>query len=173
MTSGGSGGCRSRGRRDAIPKPVRRTSSPPLVHQNISRFDIFVDGAALVHLANSCGHADGEAQETLNIHRHAEEPAEQLAPGILEHQNGPTPVSQAPAAARPTHCRAHPLRNIRASRRLSGAGLGCASTGNNSQRGFAAAAPSSAENKLCVLRQHSEIIARIGPRGRIQSRYSI
>ena len=28
MTSGGSGGCRSRGRRDAIPKPVSRTSSP-------------------------------------------------------------------------------------------------------------------------------------------------
>jgi hypothetical protein len=53
-----------------------------------------VDEAALVHLANRCGHADGEAQETPNIHGHADEPAEQLAIGILEHQNGPTTVSQ-------------------------------------------------------------------------------
>ena len=78
-----------------MPKPVSRTSlSAGSVHQNIGRLDILVDEAALVHLADSCGHADGEAQETPNLHRHAEEPAEQLAAGILEHQNGPTAVSQ-------------------------------------------------------------------------------
>jgi hypothetical protein len=52
-----------------------------------------VDEAALVRVADSCGHADGEAQETLDIHRHAEEPAEQLAAGILEHQNGPAAIA--------------------------------------------------------------------------------
>jgi hypothetical protein len=52
-----------------------------------------MDEAVLVYLANSRGNADCQAEETLNIHWHAETPAKQLAVGILKHQSGSTAVS--------------------------------------------------------------------------------
>ena len=63
MNSGGSGGCRSRGRCDAIPNPVSRTSPVRPVHQNIGWLDILVDQAALVRLAQRGCDADRKPQE--------------------------------------------------------------------------------------------------------------
>ena len=42
----------------------------------------------LVHLGKDSGNADGKAQATLQLHRRPEQPAQQLAAAILEHQNG-------------------------------------------------------------------------------------
>ena len=53
MVSGGSGDWRSRGRREAMPNPVSRTSPSRAVHQDIGRLDVLVDEAALVDLAQS------------------------------------------------------------------------------------------------------------------------
>ena len=48
MTSGGSGAWRSRGRREAMPKPVSRACPSGAVHQNIGGLDVLVNEAALV-----------------------------------------------------------------------------------------------------------------------------
>jgi hypothetical protein len=53
-----------------------------------------MDEAVLVHLAKGRGNADDDAQETSHLHRRSEEPAEQLAAGILEQQNGLTAISR-------------------------------------------------------------------------------
>jgi hypothetical protein len=49
-----------------------------------------VNEAALVELAHSRGHTDGQAQEASHLHGRAEQPLERLAARILKHQNGPT-----------------------------------------------------------------------------------
>ena len=93
MNSGGSGDlslARKSRRYSEAGEPYLIARS---VHQNIGGLDVLVDEAALVHLAKGRRDADGDAQETSHLHRRAEEPAEQLAAGILEHQNGPTAIS--------------------------------------------------------------------------------
>ena len=89
MTSGGTGAWCSRGRREAMPKPVSHT--PPLagVHQDVGRLDVLVDQPACVHLGDGVGKRDGDAQERRDIQRLAEQPLERLPAGVLEHQGGP------------------------------------------------------------------------------------
>jgi hypothetical protein len=68
IDSGGAAACRSRGRREAIPKPVSLTSS-------VARFR---------------SDRDGEAQKAPHLHGHSEQSVQRLAAGVLEHQHGPT-----------------------------------------------------------------------------------
>ena len=75
-------------RGDAKPRELHRSSRA--VHQDIDRLDVLVHQAPLVELAQSHGNVDGQAQEALHLHGCAEQPAEWLAAGILEHQHGPT-----------------------------------------------------------------------------------
>ena len=86
MTSGGAGAWRSRGRREAMPKPVSQTS-PCGVDQDVGRLDVLVDEAAPVHLAERRRERDGDAQELRHLQRPAEQAIERLAAGILEHQH--------------------------------------------------------------------------------------
>src|SRR5208282_6386428 len=60
------------------------------VHQDIGRFDVLVDEAALVDLAQSPGNADGEATKTPHLHGRAKQPLKRLAAEVLKHQHGAT-----------------------------------------------------------------------------------
>ena len=108
MVSGGAGDCRSRDRREAMPKPVSLMSSLVALHEDIGRLDVLVDKAAPVHLAEGGRDGDGEAQEASHLQRRAEQPVERLAARILEHQHGPAAV--APKFQRP--CRPRPVQLI-------------------------------------------------------------
>src|SRR6516225_3768713 len=92
MVSGGSGACRSRDRRDAMPNPVSRTC-PSAQSTNISWLDVFVDEPALMKLAQSRGNSDSQAQEASYLHGPTEQTVERLAAQIIEHQHGPTGVA--------------------------------------------------------------------------------
>ena len=59
------------------------------VHQDMRRFDILVDEAAPVGLAQGAGDADREPQKAARLHRRADERRERFAARILEHQHGP------------------------------------------------------------------------------------
>ena len=59
MTSGGSGAWRSRGRREAMPKPVSQPGQSR-VDEHIGWLDVLVDEAAPVDLAERSRHADGQ-----------------------------------------------------------------------------------------------------------------
>ena len=130
------------------------------VHQNIGRLDVLVDEAVLVHLAKGRGNADGDAQETSHLHRRAEQPAEQLAAGILEHQNGLTAISH-------KFKRSHRPRAVQLI--LEGVFVGKAIEGGRCRllRGwehdqhaitpaFCAVTPPSAEGESTILRQDLE-----------------
>ena len=82
--SGGSGACRSRGRREAIPKPG------PRVHQDVCRLDVLVDEAPPVDLCESRRDRDGEVQKVAHFHGRPEQPVERLAASVLEHQHSST-----------------------------------------------------------------------------------
>ena len=90
MDSGGSGAWRSRARREAMTKPGEPHLAVRAVHHDIGRFDVLVDEAALVELAQSHGNTNSQAQETSYIHGRAKRPIKRLAARILEHQHGPT-----------------------------------------------------------------------------------
>ena len=93
MVSGGSGACRSRDRRDAMPNPVSRTCPSAQSHHNVSWLDVFVDEPALMKLAQSRGNSDSQAQEASYLHGLTEQTVERLAAQIIEHQHGPTGVA--------------------------------------------------------------------------------
>ncbi len=63
MTSGGSGAWRSRGRRDAMPKPSEPDLAGRRVDEHIGRLDVLVDQAPPVELAQRDREANGDAQE--------------------------------------------------------------------------------------------------------------
>ena len=63
MSSGGSAVWRSRGRRDAMPKPVRRTSPFVRVDEDVAGFDVLVNETAVMHARDSVGDGDGQSQE--------------------------------------------------------------------------------------------------------------
>ena len=90
IDSGGAGACRSRGRREAMPKPVSLTVPVVAVHQDICRLDVLVDEAAPMDLRESRGDLDGEAQKAAHFHGRPEQPVQRLALGVLEHQHRPT-----------------------------------------------------------------------------------
>ena len=64
---------------------------PPVgaVHQNMTRFQVLVDEAALVGLAQRPCDPDREAQEAPQLHRPAEQARKRLSAIVLEQQHGP------------------------------------------------------------------------------------
>src|SRR5215813_2388973 len=100
MVSGGSGACRSRDRRDAMPNPVSRTC-PSAQSTTILAG---LDEPALMKLAQSRGNSDSQAQEASYLHGTTEQTVERLAAQIIQHQHGPTSVAyegQRPRRPRP------------------------------------------------------------------------
>ena len=93
MVSGGSGACRSRGSREAMPNPVSLTSSGRADHQDIGRLEVLVDETALVRLAQSRRDADRKMQEAADLHGRAKQPVERLAARILKHEGDLTAVA--------------------------------------------------------------------------------
>ena len=63
MISGGAGAWRSRGSRDAMPKPVSQTwpASPLSTHEHVLGLDVFVDQTALVGMAERRCQVNGKA----------------------------------------------------------------------------------------------------------------
>ena len=64
MISGGAGACRSRGSRDAMPKPVSQTwPASRLVErdEHVLGLDVFMDQTALVDVAERRCHVNGKA----------------------------------------------------------------------------------------------------------------
>jgi hypothetical protein len=53
------------------------------------RFQVLVDEAALMSLADGSGDADRQAQEPPRLHRRIDERSERLAARVLQHQHGP------------------------------------------------------------------------------------
>jgi hypothetical protein len=106
-----------------------------------------------VHLSKGRRNAGGEAQEASHLHRSAEEPAEQLTAGILEHQNGPTAVS----LKRPHSPRAvqHTLERVFASRAIESGGCRLLRGWEYGQHAITlcGVTPPSAEGEPTVLRQ--------------------
>ena len=93
MISGGSGACRSRGRREAMPNPVSRTCRSPQFTRMLAGFRSLWTRPRWWSLAQGRGDAEREAQEALQLHGRAEQPLERLAARILEHQHGPTALA--------------------------------------------------------------------------------
>jgi hypothetical protein len=88
ITSGGPGGWRSRGNRDAMPNPVSQTALAAAPTRMFCRLDIFVDQADRVDIAHGRGDPDGEPQKASHLHRRAETLVERLAAGVFEHEQG-------------------------------------------------------------------------------------
>ena len=89
MTSGGAGDWRSRGRRDAIPKPVSQTCPVAPLTNTWAGLRILVEQAPPVELAQCGREPDGEAQPLRQCQRAAQEARQRLAPRVREHQHGP------------------------------------------------------------------------------------
>ena len=81
MVSGGSSACRSRGRRDAMPKSCESDFPARWIHQDICRLEVLVDEATPVELCEGRNDRNGQSQEATQLHRRAEQPVERLAPG--------------------------------------------------------------------------------------------
>src|SRR3984893_19059841 len=62
INSGGSRAWRSRGSREAIPKPISQHWPGAGVYQNVGRLDILVDDAALMQVTNRSRKANGQTQ---------------------------------------------------------------------------------------------------------------
>ena len=104
MISGGSGACRSRGRREAMPKPVSQTSPVVRLTRILAGLMSLWTRPRWWTLPSAAAIADGEAQKAPHLHRRAEQPVERLAAGVLEHQHGPTALAhelQRPHRPRP------------------------------------------------------------------------
>ena len=89
MNSGGSGDWRSRGRREAMPKPVSHTSP-------VARFTRILAGltslwieAAPMQLAERSRHADGQAQKLCQFHRSSKQSIQRLAARVGEYEHRP------------------------------------------------------------------------------------
>ena len=54
--------------------------------RSVAQADVLVDETAPVHFAESGRNGDGEAEETFDHHRHAEQTAKQFAAGVFEYQ---------------------------------------------------------------------------------------
>ena len=87
MNSGGSGDWRSRGRREAMPKPVSRTLPSGGVDEHIGRLDVLVDQPASVELPDCAGQRHGESEELSDLHRLPDEAIERLASCVVDHQH--------------------------------------------------------------------------------------
>ena len=68
MISGGAGAWRSRGSRDAMPKPVSQTW-PAVVDEHVLGLEVFVDQTMLVGMAERRCQVNGKGQKTRQIER--------------------------------------------------------------------------------------------------------
>jgi hypothetical protein len=92
MNSGGPG---RRPRPAALARDARRDAEAPQpdlarapVGHHVGRFDVLVDEAAAVQLAQRRGETGTDAQHVGDLHRRARALNEQFATGILEHERG-------------------------------------------------------------------------------------
>ena len=161
MTSGGSGACRSRGRREAMPKPVSLRLAVGAVHQDIGRLDVLVDEPALMDLAQRSRDADGEAQEASHLHRRAEQPVERLAARILQHQHGPAAVADELQRSRRPRSVQRVLQSKFMRQAIEGRRCRMLRGGKHGQHDVPAAigilAPRAAEDAIAVLPQDLEV----------------
>ena len=110
-----------------------------------------------------------------DIHRRAEQSAEQLAAGILEHQNGPTAISH--KLERPHRPRAVQLilEGVFVGKAIESGRCWLLRGGEHDQHVLAARlgalAPSSAEDESAILRQDLEVVIPISAKrsGRVHS----
>jgi hypothetical protein len=86
MNSGGSGACRSRGRRDAMPNPVSLTSPVARFTRIFAGLIILVQKLALIRLAKRGDDAERNFQEAAHRHRRAGPTVQRLATLILEQE---------------------------------------------------------------------------------------
>jgi len=77
---------RSRGSREAMPKPVKRTL-PAASTSRFSGLMVLVDEAAPMQLAERRRQRDGEAEESRQLKRLAQHPLEGIAAGVLQRQH--------------------------------------------------------------------------------------
>ena len=87
MNSGGSGDWRSRGRREAMPKPVSRTARCR-VDEDIGWLDVLMDEPASVELTECAGQGHCESEKLSDLHRLADEAIERLASCVVDNQHG-------------------------------------------------------------------------------------
>lgn len=78
MSSGGSGARCSRGRREAIPKPLKPDHTCRGVEQNIGRLDVLVNEPPFVQSAECGREANGNSQERYEFRRSREEPVKRF-----------------------------------------------------------------------------------------------
>ena len=93
MVSGGSGACRSLGRREAMPNPVSQTWPLAPFTRIWAGLRSLWTRPRWWSLAKRGDDADGEVQEASDFRRRAKQLVERLAAGILEHQRGLTLVA--------------------------------------------------------------------------------
>ena len=172
MTSGGSGAWRSRGSRDAMPKPVSRT----LPAASTSTFAGLMSLWMRPRWWTWRSAADREMARRRNLpisSGSAEQPVERLAAGILEQQHGPPRFAhelQRPHRPRPVQ---FVLQPVFVRQPINEAGRGMLRGREDGQHGgpltVAAIPPSSAQDALAVLLQYLEITipARAEPEGRV------
>ena len=60
------------------------------VNDNVGRFNVPVNEASIVDIAQIRDDTDGETQEASHLHWRAEHPLERLTTGVVKHQHGPT-----------------------------------------------------------------------------------
>ena len=100
MISGGAGAWRSRGSRDAMPKPVSHTVRRRLGSrdEHVLGLDVFVDQTALVGMAERRCQVNGKAQKTRQIERLLPVPlknaVERLTARVGENQDCPPFVTR-------------------------------------------------------------------------------
>jgi hypothetical protein len=63
------------------------------VDQDVGRLDVLVDQARCVNMADSLGERDRQTEEHPALQRRAEQPIEQLAAGVVQHQGHALPVA--------------------------------------------------------------------------------
>jgi hypothetical protein len=127
-------------------------------------FEILMDEAALVKLAQRRGDADGEAQYLVNLQGRADQPRERLAARILEQEHGPTACAhelQRPHRPRQVQL---VLQAIFVGEAIENGGLRVLAGGPHAQHGGLIAigrfAPYAVQGKFAVLQQKLDPVIR-------------
>ena len=90
MTSGGSGAWRSRGRREAMPKPVSRARPSAQFTRILAGLTSLWTRPRWCALPSAAAMPMARRRKRPDLHRRADEPLERLAARILEQQRRPT-----------------------------------------------------------------------------------
>ena len=89
MNSGGSGAWRSRGRREAMPKPVSRTCPVADVDEHVGGLDVLVNEPASMELTECARQRHSESEKPSDLHGLADEAIERLASCVVDDQHRP------------------------------------------------------------------------------------